>query len=184
MCARIVLILASSFLAVESVIASINHIPQPWREQAVVQGRNVDYGTDWFMHQFSVQHIEDRPRITDNGLRATGGSVTSNQLYYDLRFRQELTFDNSYHGFLLDFQRSEDFDGSFDRQLVGLKYGFSDKTEFWLQGDVFSEKALSDIYLHGRHQFSLSDVQQTLHAALILPDYFFNEKKLGRGSFH
>jgi len=166
-----------------SAIASINHIPQPWRAEAVVEGREVDYGTDWFMQEFSNYHIEQRPGVTDNGLRATGGSVTSNHLYLDFRLRQELNFTDSLHSVVLDIQRSEDFDGAFDRQLVGLQYGVNERTAFALQGDVFADKSQSDIYFTGRHQIHQQNFQHSLHAALILPNYYFNDKTSGDDRF-
>jgi len=173
------LIIVTGIMVASSSRAATNHIAQPWRAEAVVEGREVDYGSDWFLQEFSLDHIQDHPSVTENGLRATGGSITSNHLYYDLRLRQDFDFDDSFHAFMLDIQRSEDFDGAFDRQLVGLKYGFSENTEFWLQGDVFADKSLSDVYLTGRHRLLTDGYQHWLQVSLILPDTYFNDKTSG-----
>ena len=155
------------------VLASSNHLPQPWRPEAVTKGRDVDYNLDWFLQIFSYRHISPQPNVVEDGLRGTGGSITSKRLYYDLRFRKDFVFSEKQYGFLLDMQRSEDFDGEYDRQLVGLRYNPKDSLEFWLQGDVFPNKSLSDVYLSSRYRFSSG---HWLHLSWIKPDLFFNEK--------
>lgn len=153
--------------------ASAAHLPQPWRSDAVVLGRDEAYNSERFLHELTFDHRQSQPTATGNGIRGTGGSVSSRRLYFDFRFRQDFGFREDQNGFLLDIQRSEDLDGPYQRQLVGFRQNLGDKTEVWLQGDVFSDKAESDIYLSTRHH--LTD-QSWLHASVILPDYYFNEK--------
>lgn len=156
-----------------SAVASTVHIPQPWRSDAVVFGRDEAYNTERFLHELTFRHHQALPSITDNGVRGTGGSVSSRRLYFDFRFRQDFGFRNDQNGFLLDIQRGEDLDGAYDRQLVGFRHNLGERTELWLQGDVFADKAQSDIYLSARHH--VTD-RSWLHPSLVLPDYYFNDK--------
>lgn len=156
-----------------AAVASTAHIAQPWRADAVVLGRDETYNPERFLHELTFRHQHPLPAATDNGVRGTGGSVSSRRLYFDFRFRQDFDFRGGNNGFLLDIQRSEDLDGAYQRQLVGFRQSVGADTEIWLQGDVFSDKAESDIYLSARHHLSESS---WVHASLILPDYYFNDK--------
>lgn len=149
------------------------HLPQPWRAQAVVQGRDEPYDIERFLHELTFRHRSDTPSALENGIRGTGGSVSSDELYYDFRFRQDFSFRDGRNGFLLDIQRSEDLDGTYDRQLIGFRQDLGESVELWLQGDVFPDKAQSDIYFSARHHLSEGS---WLHASWILPDAYFNEK--------
>ncbi|MGM0952977.1 MAG: hypothetical protein ACQEW7_08355 [Pseudomonadota bacterium] len=165
------LVLASGFAS--QGVASTAHIAQPWRADAVVQGRDEAYNTERFLHELTFRHRQPVPSAVNNGIRGTAGSVSSRRLYYDFRFRQDFEFRNQQNAFLLDIQRGEDLDGSYDRQLVGFRHSFREHTEVWIQGDVFSDKAESDIYLSARHHLN---ERNWLHASWILTDYYFNDK--------
>ncbi|MGC8120608.1 hypothetical protein [Marinobacter sp. VGCF2001] len=156
------------------------HIPQPWRADAVVQGRDEAYDTERFVHELTFDHHSPAPSPLQNGMRGTGGSVGSDELYYDFRFRQDFGFREGHNGFLLDIQRSEDLDGAYDRQLVGFRQMVGQHSELWLQGDVFSDKAQSDIYLSARHYLGPGS---WLHASWILPDAYFNDKTASPDEF-
>lgn len=154
-------------------LASTAHIAQPWRADAVVQGRDEAYNTERFLHELTFRHRQPLPSATDNGIRGTAGSVSSRRLYFDFRYRQDFDFRDQQNGFVLDIQRSEDLDGAYERQLVGFRHTFKEQTEVWIQGDVFSDKAESDIYFSARHHLN---ERNWLHASWILPDYYFNDK--------
>ncbi|WP_138435845.1 MULTISPECIES: hypothetical protein [Marinobacter] len=168
---RMILALAITLSGTAS--ASNAHIPQPWRSDAVVLGRDEAYDTERFLHELTFDHRQTLPTATDDGIRGTGGSVSSRRLYFDFRYRQDFGFRDDQNGFLLDIQRAEDLDGSYQRQLVGFRQNLGESTEVWLQGDVFSDKAESDIYLSARHRFT---DKSWLHGSLVLPNYYFNEK--------
>lgn len=155
------------------VAASSAHIAQPWRAEAVVQGRDEPYDTERFLHELSYRHRQTVPSATDNGIRGTAGSVSSDRLYFDFRYRQDFGFRDQRNGFLLDIQRGEDLDGAYQRQLVGFRQTFRQDTEFWIQGDVFSDKAQADVYFSARHHLN---ERHWLQASWILPDYYFNDK--------
>jgi len=167
------LILAMASALVSTASASTAHIPQPWRADAAVLGRDEAYNTERFLHELTFDHRQTLTGVTDNGIRGTGGSVSSRRLYFDFRYRQDFEFRDDQNGFLLDIQRSEDLDGSYQRQLVGFRQNIGERTEVWLQGDVYSDKAESDIYLSARHR--VTD-QSWLHGSVVLPDYYFNDK--------
>ena len=149
------------------------HSPHPWRAQAAVEGRDRDYNNEYFLHAFSYRHLLAHPSPVEDGIRGTGGSLTSDRLYLDFRYKQSFEFDNPDQAFLLDIQRSEDFDGSYDRQLVGFRQSLANRWQLSLQGDVFSDKSLTDIYfgvrrLHGEGSW--------LQLSWVLPDAYFNDK--------
>ncbi|MCG7198301.1 hypothetical protein MD273_01045 [Marinobacter pelagius] len=153
--------------------ADTAHIAQPWRAEAVVEGRDETYNEERFLNELTFRHSQPRPNAVSNGIRGTGGSVGSRRLYYDFRFRQDFGFRENRNGFLLDIQRSEDLDGAYQRQLVGFRQAIAENTELWLQGDVYSDKSLSDIYFSARHHL---DETSWLHVSWILPDAYFNSK--------
>lgn len=159
-------------LPVEALATSL-HLPQPWRQEAVVQGRDETYNAERFLHELTFRHPDVLPGPTDNGIRGTGGSVSSRRLYLDFRFRQDFGFNDERQGFLLDIQRSEDLDGAYQRQLVGFRHNLTDQTEVWLQGDVFSDKSQSDLYFSARHNLGRN---HWIHGSWILPDAYFNNK--------
>ncbi|MCH8499451.1 MAG: hypothetical protein LAT63_13320 [Marinobacter sp.] len=155
--------------------ASVYHLPQPWRMEAVLEGRDESFNDERLMHRFSYRHSQPEPAITDNGIRGTGGSVSSKRLYHDFRFRQDFGFNDDRQAFLLDIQRSEDLDGYYERQLVGFRYNLNDRRSLWLQGDVFGDKARSDVYFSARQAVGSDG---WLHGSWILSDAYFNDKTL------
>lgn len=154
-------------------LASPNHLPQPWRLEAVVFGRDEIPNTERFLHELSYRHSQIHPTLTENGIRGTGGSVSPRRLFMDFRFRQDFGFNDDRQGFLLDIQRSEDLDGTFDRQLVGFRHQVTDDLELWLQGDVHADKSRADIYFSARQRIAGDG---WVHGAWILPDAYFNDK--------
>ncbi|MED5240000.1 MAG: hypothetical protein VX379_10525 [Pseudomonadota bacterium] len=149
------------------------HVPHPWRSEAVVTGRANDYGDEYFLHAFSYRHIQAHPSPVEEGIRGTGGSLTSDRLYLDFRYLQRFQFDNPDQAFVLDIQRGEDFDGSYDRQLVGFQQTLAQRWELSLQGDVFNAKSLSDIYFGVRRHHGNGS---WLQVNWVLPNAYFNDK--------
>ncbi|MGM0772713.1 MAG: hypothetical protein ACQETT_03555, partial [Pseudomonadota bacterium] len=167
------IMIATAALLPATLAADLNHLPQPWRQDAVVMGKEEAPDVERYLHELSFRHSQPAPSAIENGIRGTGGSVGSRRLYLDFRFRQDFAFNDDRQGFLLDIQRSEDFDGSYDRQLVGFRHQLTDTTELWLQGDVFADKSRSDIYFSGRHTFANGS---WVHGSWIQPDAYFNSK--------
>ena len=163
-----------------TLAAENNHLPQPWRQDAVVQGAETTANAERYLHELSYAHSQPAPSLVENGIRGTGGSVGSRRLYLDFRFRQDYGFNQDRQGFVLDVQRSEDLDGTYERQLIGFRHQLTETTQVWLQGDVFADKSRSDVYLSGRHTFSSG---AWLHASWILPDIYFNAKTTDDDTF-
>lgn len=174
------IIIGTAILLPATLAAELNHVPQPWRQDAVVLGTNEPADVERYLHELSFGHSQLAPSAVENGIRGTGGSVGSRRLFLDFRFRQDFGFNQDRQGFLLDIQRSEDFDGSYDRQLVGFRHQLTDATEMWLQGDVFADKSHSDVYLSSRHTFNN---ESWLHGSWILPDLYFNDKTSSDDAF-
>lgn len=174
------IIIGTALLLPATLAAELNHLPQPWRQDAVVLGAEEAADVERYLHELSFGHNQPAPSAMGNGIRGTGGSVGSQRLYLDFRFRQDFGFNQDRQGFLLDIQRSEDFDGSYDRQLVGFRHQLTDATEVWLQGDVFADKSRSDVYLSGRHTL---DNESWFHGSWILPDLYFNDKTRSDDAF-
>lgn len=149
------------------------HSPHPWRADAVVDGRARDYNNEYFLHAFSYRHLIDHPSPLEEGIRGTAGSLTSDRLYMDFRYHQTFSFDNPDQAFTLDIQRAEDFDGSYDRQLVGFRQTLAQRWQLSLQGDVFSDKSLTDIYFGARR---LHGEGSWLQLSVVLPNAYFNDK--------
>ena len=148
------------------------HVPHPWRTEAVVEGRRADYGDERFLHEFSYRHLIDTPGPVENGIRGSGGSVDSDTLFYDFRFLNAYVFDNPKQAFTLDVQRGEDFDGGYDRQLVGFRQTLGEDWQLSIRGDVFADKSGSDIYFGARRLIG----DGWLDVQYVLPDAYFNEK--------
>lgn len=174
------IIIGTTALLPATLAAELNHLPHPWRQEAVVMGADETANEERYLHELSFRHSQPVPSVIDNGIRGTGGSVGSRRLYLDFRFRQDFGFNEDQQGFLLDIQRSEDFDGSYDRQLVGFRHQVTEATEVWLQADVFADKSRSDVYLSGRHTF---DNESWIHGSWILPDLYFNDKTRSDDAF-
>lgn len=170
---RGIAITATLLPSISIATTQLNHIPQPWRQQAVVFGSDEIANIERYLHELTFEHSQPAPSAIDNGIRGAAGSVGSRRLYMDFRYRQHFGFNDNQQGFVLDIQRSEDFDGTYDRQLVGFRHQLTQATELWLQGDVFADKSRTDVYFSSRHTF---DNGSWLHGSWIFPDLYFNAK--------
>tara|TARA_R100000306_G_scaffold41882_2_gene40744 strand:- start:142957 stop:144192 length:1236 start_codon:yes stop_codon:yes gene_type:complete len=150
-----------------------DHIPQPWRTEAVVDGRDQNFNAVRYLHEFSYRHSQRHPAPTESGIRGTAGSVGSDVLYLDFRYRQDFEFNDGRQAFMLDIQRGEDLDGLYERQIFGFRHQLMEKTEIWLQGDVTADKSTADVYFSVRRYLGN---ESWLHASWILPDTYFNTK--------
>jgi hypothetical protein len=167
------MVILAAALPVVAQGTQLNHIAQPWQQDAVVLGAEETANVERYLHELTFEHNQQAPSVTENGIRGAAGSVGSRRLYLDFRYRQDFGFNDNRQGFLLDIQRGEDFDGTYDRQLVGFRHQLTDDTELWLQGDVFADKSRSDVYFSARHTL---DGGSWLHGSWIFPDLYFNDK--------
>ncbi|GAA3946417.1 hypothetical protein GCM10022278_01970 [Allohahella marinimesophila] len=139
----------------------------------MVEGRDQNYNAVRYLHEFSYRHSQRHPGPTEFGVRGTAGSVGSDVLYLDFRYRQDFEFNDGRQAFMLDIQRGEDLDGLYERQIFGFRHQLLEKTEVWLQGDVTADKSTADAYFSVRRYLGN---ESWLHASWILPDLYFNTK--------
>lgn len=154
--------------------------PQPLRREALMEGRDYTYGSESFLHRFSYRHLSERPFSDEDGVRGTAGSVSGDELFVDIHGQKTLHFDDNRHYVFLRMQRFEDFDGRYDRQIVGVGRRFGESWRLALAGDVRSDKAESDIQLEARWR---PDDNRMLRMTYIAPEYFYNSKGDGSGEY-
>lgn len=150
--------------------------PHPWRRDALLEGRSFDYDSEAFLQYFSFRHLSRHPGPREDGIAATVGSVTSDRALSEYRLRKRFMFDGGRQSFTFQADRGEDFDGHYDRQLVGFSQRLANDWRLSLRGDVKGDKAESDVWFQG--EWLPSDNHQ-LWLALILPDAYFNGKTDG-----
>lgn len=147
--------------------------PDPQRSEALLDGRDFTYGTLAFLHRLSYRHLSDAPPTDRDGVRGTAGSVSGDELFVDIHLQKTLEFDDGRHGVFLRMQRFEDFDGRFDRQIVGIQRRLGDHWTLALAGDVKGSKADTDVQLEARWR---PDDERMLRFMYIRPELFFNDK--------
>lgn len=166
----ILLLLASTRLP--AMIEDSWSEPQPVRRAAWLEGRDFIYNSESFLHRLSYRHIQDTPGPAEAGVRGTAGSTRSAEFFTDIALRVNLPFDNRKQAFHLAMYRQEDFDGRFDRQLVGISHQLTDTWQLRVQSDVRADKAESDIWFEAIQNRG----PWRLRLVTILPDAYFNSK--------
>ncbi len=150
--------------------------PHPWRREALLEGRPFQFRDKSFLQRFSFRHLSEEPGPNADGVRGSVGSVTSKRALSEIRFRKTFPFDRGGRAFTLAMERGDDFDGFYDRQLVGFSQQLSENWQISARGDVQGDKANSDVYFQTRWQ---AGPDRLIEAAAILPDAYFNDKSSG-----
>jgi hypothetical protein len=153
--------------------------PDPWRREALLEGRDFDYNSEAFLHRESYRHRSAQPASDRDGVRGTAGSVSGDELYTDIHLQKSLWADNGRIGFFARMQRFEDFDGDFDRQIVGVAGRFGTQWQVALAGDVKGSKAETDVQIEARWQ---PDEDRLLRLVYVAPELLFNDKE-GEGRY-
>ena len=156
-----------------STLADIWTEPNPLRREALVDGRDFSYGSEAFLNRLSYHHLSDQPTTDRDGVRGTAGSVTGDELFVDIHLQKTLDFTDERHAVILRMQRFEDFDGRFDRQIVGFARRLGNDWRIALAGDVRGSKAETDIQLEASWT---PDAARLLRLTYIRPEAFYNEK--------
>ncbi len=167
-----VLLMIALVVTSSRAIADIWTEPNPMRREALLEGRSFDYNTESFLHRLSFRQLSGRPYSDQDGLSGTVGSTRSDEFYVDMFLQKSLLSDDDRHVAFVRMQRSEDFDGHLDRQIVGYGHRLGD-WRLALAGDVRGDKAEIDVQLELQWQ---PDTQRLVRLALIRPDAFFNDK--------
>ncbi len=170
---RAILLLLAGF-AGNSVPADSTWIdPHPQRLDAFVDGRDFIYNWESFLHRLSYRHLSAVPLPAEDGLYGTGGSTTGDELYMDINLQMTLYTDNEHYGVQVRMQQREDFDGRFERQLLGFTRRFSNNLDLTLLADVEGDKGRIGF------QYELGwrpSEGQLLRMALIQSDSLYNAK--------
>ncbi|MEX0739470.1 MAG: hypothetical protein WD071_09020 [Pseudohongiella sp.] len=173
-CRQIVSIMAASLLLPSAVQAeSPWRDPHPQRLDGFVEGREFLYNSSSFINRFSYRQLSDSPPPGEDGLSGTGGSVTGDELYLETNLQKTLYFDGDRYGIIARMQRREDFDGRFDRQLIGIVRRLGDDWRAALVADVAGDKGEVDFQYEATWQ---PDESQKLRLALIQVDRLYNNK--------
>lgn len=147
--------------------------PHPMRLEALVDGRDFTYNWESFTQRFSFRHLSDFPAPGADGLYGTGGSTTGDELYLDVNLQKTLYLDNERYGIIGRMQRREDFDGRFDRQLIGVSRRFGDQWSGAFLANVSGEKGRVDLQYEADWR---PQDGQFLRLALVQVDRFYNSK--------
>lgn len=165
-------------LATAPVLADSWAEPNPWRREALLQGRTTDYNSERFLHTFSYREILARPATGEDGIRGTVGSVTGDEFFVDMQLQKTLRFDDQRNEAFLRMQRAEDFDGEYSRQLVGFGHWRGD-WRLSVAGDLHSDKSDNDIEFELRRQTGDS----LLRMVVVLPEAYYNSKSADDGEY-
>jgi hypothetical protein len=166
-------------VASADAIADVWTEPNPWRREALLEGRDFNYSREAFLHRESYRHRSNDPPTDADGVRGTAGSVTGDELYTDIHLQKTFWADDERLGFFVRMQRFEDFDGYFDRQIVGVAARLGSAWQVALAGDVKGSKAETDVQLEARWQ---PDDDRLLRLVYVAPELFFNDKD-GAGEY-
>lgn len=146
--------------------------PAPMRRDVLLEGRSFNYNSESFLHRLSFRQLSERPWSDADGLSGTAGSSRSDELYLDMFLQKTLRADDGRNEAFVRMQRSEDFDGRFDRQILGFGHHVGDY-RLAIAGDVRGDKSATDVQFEAQWQ---PDDERVARLALILPDAYFNDK--------
>lgn len=147
--------------------------PHPQRLDGFVEGREFLYNSASFINRFSYRQLSDSPAPDEDGLSGTGGSISGDELYLETNVQKTLYFDNDRYGIVARVQRREDFDGRFDRQLLGVVRRFGDEWRAIFSADVSGDKGEIDFQYEAIWH---PDQSRKLRLAMVQVDRLYNNK--------
>ncbi len=166
-------------LAALPLYAGPDDEPVAMRKEALTEGRDFSYNTEAFLNRLSFQLPSWEPELQGDGVQGTGGSTETNRLALNMFVEKTLRSDSGLTELTIRAQRLEDFDGYDTRFIVGLGRYLTPSFKVSLLGDIYGDKAESDIYFES--EWSPND-DRYLRAGLVLPDYYYNSKHEGDNS--
>lgn len=147
--------------------------PHPQRLDGFVEGREFLYNSASFINRFSYRQLSASPAPGEDGLSGTGGSISGDELYLETNLQKTLYFDDDRYGIIARVQRREDFDGRFDRQLLGVVRRFGDDWQAAFSADVSGDKGEIDFQYEATWH---PDENQKLRLAMVQVDRLYNNK--------
>jgi hypothetical protein len=175
-CTRVTVLVTGLSLLVGSVAVMAEsgwRDPHPQRLDGFVEGREFLYNMESFLHRFSYRQLSDIPSPGRDGLTGTGGSITGDELYLEANLQKTLLLDNGRYGIIARMQRREDFDGRFDRQLLGVQRRFGQQWHAALVADISGDKGLVDFQMEATWR---PTENRELRMALVQKDRLYNNK--------
>lgn len=152
--------------------------PQPFRQERVLQGRTFQYNDESFIQRNSFTarasefHAAPVPR---DHIEGTGGSTRTRELFLDASVKVTRQFDDEGTlDFQYRFRRSEDFDGRYTRNLIGIGVHPGGGFQARLMADVRGDKSRIDLQPELGWQ---DDAGNAARFAVVLPEYLFNSKQ-------
>lgn len=145
----------------------------PHRLDALVEGRDFYYGSEDFVSRSTFQSLSERPRPGEDGLHGTGGSVSGDELFLDIALQKTMMGTNTRYGVIARMQRREDFDGRFDRQLIGLLRRLGEDWDVAFLSDLSGDKAQIDFQYEANWR---PRDDQFLRLAFVQTDNLYNAK--------
>jgi len=163
------------FFAALLTTTLVSQEPEPFRGQDEIEGRDFDYSSESFNHRFSFRlrpEIQKEWLADKQGFIGTVGSVRSDELYVFMETQKHVELDEPFY-FDFRFKRDEDFDGQFDRSLIGLGTQLSQDWSLSAFGDLETDKENVDLHF----ELSKKHKNNTFRMALIAVDFLFNDKQ-------
>ena len=171
----LLLLIAAAPPAMAAFTQDLRMEPQPFRQTQVLDGREFDYNAESFIHRasFMPQLPVTASPIPQERLIGTGGSSRSDELFLDMAIQTTHQFSERLD-FQYRFRRSEDYDGRFDRNLIGLGFSPHSNWNLRMMANVDGDKSQTDLQpeLSYRHPNGHQAV-----AALVFTDMLFNSKQ-------
>lgn len=147
--------------------------PHPQRLDGFVEGREFSYNVESFLHRFSYRQLSPGPLTGRDGLYGTGGSITGDELYLEANLQKTLYFDNDVYGIVGRMMRREDFDGRFDRQMLGVARRFGNEWEGRFMADITGDKGRVDFQIEADWH---PNEHHSLRTAVVMTDRLYNTK--------
>ena len=149
--------------------------PLPFRQARVFEGRDLLYNDESFLHRasFSMPDSVTGTPVAPDHLAGTGGSARSDELFLDIGVQATKAFTDRLD-FQYRFRRTEDFDGRFDRNLIGFGLHPARHWTLRFMADATGDKSRTDLQpeISWQHPDGHS-----ARATLVLTDAMFNDKQ-------
>ena len=162
--------------------------PDPYRGNERV-GRLFSYDEQSFIDRFTYRF--DPEDVTSwnhwgEGLRVTGGSVSRDEMYLIAQFKERWLVNGSLFA-TFRYQKDEDFDSRYNRELFGAGVMFGNGWSLTLMSDLQPEKRDTDIQLELQwesapelelrsNRNSEFNQREFFRFAVVFVDPFYNEK--------
>ena len=149
--------------------------PLPFRQARILEGRDFTYDEESFLHRasFSMPNPVTAIPVAPDHMAGTGGSSRSDELFLDISVQATRAFTEQLD-FQYRFRRTEDFDGRYDRNLVGFGLHPRRRWSLRFMADVTGDKSRTDLQPEISWQHPDGHSAQ---AAIVLTDAMFNGKQ-------